>query len=232
MKKIVIPPKKKILSKGKFNDKLFFIEDGNVAVYKTKGDKNILVAQLGRGNLLGEYTFTNISLCSASALSQSDVTVYYLKSSATDDWENTHPELLQKLTKFCDKKGNLDAIARKRKQEKWKYPRHKIEGQVTANLLTEDGQQTDKFFHGNIVDISRDGASFGMELHNKNTARELLTQHLNLSFICNTQNKKMKFSATGKIVRVSFQSYTSYKIHIRFDKLLAEKIIDTITGKE
>jgi len=87
MGKIVVPEKKKILSKGKYNDRLFFIEDGKVAVYKTKGDKNILVAQLGRGNLLGEYTFTTISLCSASALTQSEVTMYHLKSSATDDWD-------------------------------------------------------------------------------------------------------------------------------------------------
>lgn len=231
MKKVVVPPKKKILAKGKFNDKLFFIEDGKVAVYKTKGDKNILVAQLGRGNLLGEYSFTTISLCSASALTQSEVTMYYLKSAATDDWADKHPELLQKLTKFCDKKGNLDDIARRRKQEKWKYPRHNIEGKVSANLLTEKGEKTDKFFHGELVDISRDGTSFGVEIQNKNTARDLLTKKVNLSFSCPLKNDKLEFSASGKVVRVSFHHYSSYKVHIHFDPLIEESLLQKITGK-
>jgi CRP-like cAMP-binding protein len=230
--KIVVPAKKKILSKGKSNDRLFFIEDGKVAVYKTKGDKNILVAQLGRGNLLGEYTFTTISLCSASALTQSDVTMYHLKSSATDDWDEKHPGLLQKLTKFCDKKGNLDEIARRRKMEKWKYARHKIKGMVTANLLTKEGQKTESFFHGDLIDISRDGASFGVEIQNKKTARALLTEHLDLSFTCNLGDEEISFSAVGKVVRVSFQLYSSYIVHIYFDTLIEENVIEKITGKE
>lgn len=232
MKKVVVPPKKKILAKGKFNDRLFFIEDGKVAVYKQKGDKNIVVAQLGRGNLIGEYTFTTISLCSASVLTQSEVTMYYLKSSATDDWGGKHPGLLQKLTKFCDKKGNLNDIGRRRKQQKWKYSRHKIKGMVTANLLTKEGQKTEKFFHGKLLDISRDGSSFGLEIQNKKTARALLTQHLNLSFTCNPEDEKINFSAIGKVVRVSFQLYSSYIVHIRFDKLIEENLIEKITGKE
>jgi CRP-like cAMP-binding protein len=232
MGKIVVPAKKKILSKGKSNDRLFFIEDGKIAVYKAKGDKNILVAQLGRGNLLGEYTFTTISLCSASALTQSEVTMYHLKSSATDDWEEKHPGLLEKLTKFCDRKGNLDDIARRRKKEQWKYPRHKIKGIVTANLLTKEGQKTENFHHGDLIDVSRDGTSFGVEIQNKKTARALLTEHLDLSFTCNRGDEKITFSAVGKVVRVSFQLYSSYLVHIHFDTLLEENLIEKITGKE
>ena len=233
MKKIVVPEKKKILAKGKFNDKLFFIEDGKIAVYKTKGDKNILVAQLCRGNLLGEYTFTTISLCSASALTQSEVTMYYLKSSATDDWEEKHPDLLQKLTKFCDKKGNIDEIARRRKQEKWKYPRFSAQGNVTANLLTEEDEKTDKFFHGDIVDISRDGASFGIIIHNKKQARDLLMRRLHLSFACELANNEgIKFDTTGIVVRVSFHHYSSYIIHLRFDMLIDENIVEKCAVNE
>ena len=232
MKKIVVPPKKKILAKGKFNDRLFFIEDGKVAVYKQKGDKNIVVAYLERGNLLGEYTFLTISLCSASVLTQSEVTMYALKSSATDDWEEKHPGLLQKLAAFCDQKGNLSDIDRRRKQEKWKYSRYKVNGTVTANILTKEGQKTEKFFHGKLLDISKDGTSFGVEIQNKKTARALLTQHLDLSFTCNLGGEKRTFSVVGKVVRVSFELYNSYIVHIHFDSLLEENLIAKITGKE
>ena len=233
MQKIKVPAKKKILSKGQFNNRLFFIEDGKLAVYKQKEGKNELVAQLGRGNILGEYTFTTISLCSANVLSQSEVTLYSLKNSATDEWEEKHPGLLQKLTKFCDKRGNLSEIDRRRKQEKWKYPRYKTQGIVTANLLDKEGQKTDRFFHGKLLDLSRDGASFGVEIQNRKTARALLTKHIRLTFSCMAGNDTISFYASGRVVRVSYHLYSSYTVHIRFDTFAEENLIETLAaGKE
>ena len=46
------------------------------------------------------------------------------------------------------------------------------------------------------------------------------------------EDEKINFSAIGKVVRVSFQLYSSYIVHIRFDKLIEENLIEKITGKE
>jgi len=83
-----------------------------------------------------------------------------------------------------------------------------------------------------LIDVSRDGTSFGVEIQNKKTARALLMEHLDLSFTCDLGDEKINFSAVGKVVRVSFQLYSSYIVHIHFDTLLEENLIEKITGKE
>lgn len=232
MSKLVVPPKRKILTQGTFNDRLFLIESGDVVIYKPKGDKNVVVAKLGSGDLLGEYTFTTISLCSASVINQTEVQMRCLESSATDDWEEKQPGLFHKLVKFCQKNGHLNDIARIRKQEKWKFPRHAVQGRVTANLLAKDGTVSDAHFNGSIADISRDGTCFEINCSKKKTARALLARDLVLSFSVNQGEKRLKFSAVGTVVRVSFHLHNDYSIHMRFKNLLQEELITKLAAED
>ena len=48
LKKVIIPPKKILLAKGSYNNRLFFIDKGKVSILQPKGDKHIVLAQLGR----------------------------------------------------------------------------------------------------------------------------------------------------------------------------------------
>ena len=86
LKKAVVPPKKLLLSHGAMNSRLFFIDRGQVTIFFPKGDQNIVLAQLGRGDILGEYTFATISLCSASAVTHTEVQLMCLENSAAAGW--------------------------------------------------------------------------------------------------------------------------------------------------
>ncbi|NOQ45459.1 MAG: hypothetical protein GQ559_02100, partial [Desulfobulbaceae bacterium] len=119
-----------------------------------------------------------------------------------------------------------------RKQEKWKFPRHAVQGRVTANLLAKDGTVSDAHFNGSIADISRDGTCFEINCSKKKTARALLTRDLVLSFSVNQGEKGLKFSAVGTVVRVSFHLHNDYSIHMRFKKLLHEELITKLAAED
>ena len=232
LKKVTVPPQKVILAQGAFNTRLFFIDNGQVTISLPKGDKHIVLAQLGRGDILGEYTFTTISLCSATAVSQTEVQLMYLDSSAADGWENNQPGLYDKLVDFCIKYGRVDDIIKRKKLEKRNATRYSIEGRITATLLTREGKKTETYFRGVLSDLSTTGTCFSIKCSNKTTARALLARHLFLSFSFERGDKKINFSAVGKVVGVSFYLYNDYSVHMRFIKHLQEELIQQVTFQE
>ena len=230
LKKAVVPPKKLLLSHGAMNSRLFFIDRGQVTIFFPKGDQNIVLAQLGRGDILGEYTFATISLCSASAVTHSEVELMYLDSSVTASWEEQYPGLYEKLIDFCLKNGRVDEIIRNKKMEKRQHVRYLAEGVVNAVVLTRDGQKSDIVFRGRLTDISMAGTCFSIRCSKKATARALLAMPMLLSFACGTEENPIAFQAIGKVVRVSFHLYDDYSVHVQFSKHLPEEQIRRVAS--
>jgi CRP-like cAMP-binding protein len=232
MKKVVVPPKKLLLSHGAMNSRLFFIDRGQVTIFFPKGDQNVVLAQLGRGDILGEYTFATISLCSASAVTHTEVELMCLENSATAGWEEQYPGLYGKLIDFCMKNGRVDEILRNKKMEKRQHVRYLAEGVVNAVVLTREGQKSDIVFRGSLTDISMAGTCFAVRINKKATAKALLARHLLLSFSCGTEDNPLTFQAVGKVVRVSFHLYEDYSVHVQFNKHLPEEKVKSVaTGK-
>ena len=232
MKKVVVPPKKLLLSHGSMNSRLFFIDRGQVTIFFPKGDQNIVLAQLGRGDILGEYTFATISLCSASAVTHSEVELMYLDSSVTGSWEEQYPGLYEKLIDFCLKNGRVDEIIRNKKMEKRQHVRYLAEGVVNATVLNREGQKSDIVFRGGLTDISMAGTCFSIRCGKKATARALLARHMLLSFACGTEENPIAFQAIGKVVRVSFHLYDDYSVHVQFNKQLPEEHIRKVASSK
>ena len=222
MKRVVVPRGKVILAKGSYNSKLFFIDKGAVTICFPKGDKHIVLAELGPGEIIGEYTFATISLCSATAVSHSEVSLWYLESQAVDGWEHKQPGLHEKIVDFCLRYGRVDEIIRRKKMEKRTSVRYSAVGRVVANLLTREGKKTEVNFRGSLSEISVTGSSFAVKISKKETARALLARHLLLTFSFEDGEKKTTFSVVGKVVAVSFHLYNDYTVHICFNKPLAE----------
>ena len=232
MKKIVLPPKKIILSHGAYNTRLFFIDQGKVTIIFPRKGKNTVLAQLGRGNLLGEYSFTSIALCSATAVTHTDVKLYCLENKATDTWHDEYPGLYGKINDFCIKHGSLEDIDRWKSLEKRDKPRHSISGPLKGYLLDRDGKKTETYFRGDLSDISLDGCAFEIKLSKKATARALLARHLLLEFAFDIDGKPVEFEMTGKIVKVSFFMYNDYCIHIKFTKAIKKSILERLLKKK
>ncbi len=232
MKKMVIPPKKILLSHGAYNTRLFFIDSGKVTIIFPRKGKNTVLAQLGKGSLLGEYTFTSISLCSATAVSHTEVELYCLENSATDNWEADFPGLYAKINDFCLKHGSIEDISRWKSLEKRNKPRFPLSGKLVGHLLNKDGQKTETYFRGDLSDISMEGCCFEIKISKKATARALLARYLLLSFAFEISGEKVAFNIIGKIVKVSFHMHNDYSIHLQFAKPLSKAVLEKILKNE
>lgn len=228
LKKVVVQPKKIILAHGAYNTRLFFIDSGKVTIIFPKKGKNTVLAQLGSGNLLGEYSFTSISLCSATAVSHTEVSLYVLENKETDSWHEEFPGLYEKIVDFCIKHGSLEDISRWKSLEKRDKPRYDIAGPVKAIVLDKNGEKTDTAFRGSLTDISLEGCGFEIKLSKKSTARALLARQLYVTFILTIKGEEVSFSITGKIIKVSFFMHNDYCIHLSFTKPLKKAILDKI----
>lgn len=231
MKKYVVPPKKMLLTHGAQNNRLFLIDSGQITIFFPKDGKNIVLAQLGRGDILGEYTFSTISLCSASAVTHTEVKLMCLESSAADGWEEQYPGLYEKLVDFCLKSGRVDEIIRNKKMEKRRYDRYAADGKVTAVLLTKEGKKSEVVFRGTLSDISMAGTCFTIHCTKKATARALLARYLLLSIACEDVSEPAILSAIGKVVRVSFHLYDDYSVHVQFNQLLTAEMVKKISSR-
>ncbi len=223
LKKIVVPAKKRILTQEKYNTRLYFIEQGTVTVVSEKGKKNKVIAQLGRGDMLGEYTFTTISLCSASVVSNTEVHLRYLENSATDRWHQDFPGLYENLNRFCTNIGHISAIEARRQQEEKECNSYHVDGRVTAHLLSKEGKKTDTYFKGGLTEVHAQGCCFDFKSSKRETARALLAKNLYLSLMCNRDDKNPTFSLRGKVARVTFQLHNDYSAYILFHKALSEE---------
>lgn len=222
MKKHVLRPKTKILTHGAMNSRLFLIDSGHVIIFFPKDGKNVVLTKLGPGDILGEYTFSTISLCSASAITHTEVQLMCLESSVADDWEDKYPGLFEKLIDFCLKGGRVDEILRNKKMEKRRYERHTAAGPVKATLLTNEGSKTENVFSGGMSDISMSGCCFSARFTKKATARALLARNLLLFISGPQEDDPATMTVVGEVVRVSFHLYGDFSVHVQFSKLLSE----------
>ncbi len=225
MKKLVLRPKTMLLTHGAMNSRLFLIDRGQVIIFMQKEGKNVVLAKLGPGDILGEYTFSTISLCSASAITYTEVQLMLLESGAADGWEDKCPGLYEKLINFCLKGGRVDEILRSKEMEKKRYERHAATGPVKATLLTNEGSLTEVVYSGELVDISKSGCCISMRFSKKALARALLARYLQLFVTSAQEVDPAPISVTGKVVRVSFHLYGDFSVHIQFNKLLHEEVL-------
>lgn len=228
LRKIVIPPKKIILAQGGYNTRLFFIDKGRVAILSPKKEKGRMLAQMGKGNLLGEYSFTSISLCSATAVSVTEVELYCLDNAAADSWYEKYPGLYERLLDFCVKHGNLEEISRWKALEKKDKPRYPVTGPLKGVLLSKEGKKTKTYFRGELVDISLEGCAFEIKISKKATARALLARNLLLYFSFKVDGELIEFERLGKIVKISFYMHNDYCLHIRLEKEIRKELLEKI----
>ncbi len=229
LKKVIVPPKKKILSHGTYNTKLFFIDKGTVTVFITKENKNKIITQLGPGDLLGEYTFTTISLCSASVVSTSTVQLRYVDIAIAEKWVDTTPALYDKVVAYCEQKGKIDDILRQKQLKRHNHPRFNVAGNAMATLLDSKGNKTTSYIKGVLSNVSESGCCFDIHCSKKALAKSLLAKVCHTKLTTGNKDDRIRISTIGKIVRVGCHLHNDYSIHMKFLKPVPKDVLRPLT---
>lgn len=218
-----VVPNKLLLAQGKKNSRLFFIDSGKVTVFFRKGDKNVPLGQLSRGDVLGEENFFGISLCTISAVTQSKVELRHLGRKDAEAWHDKLPGLYEKLAAFCQKHGKSRDLAGRKNLEKRTYERYDASAAATAYLVNVQGEKTDTYFRGPVTDISRSGICLSIKCSKQETARALLGKNVEVSVAFEEMDDKV-FKTFGAIVKVTYHLHNDYDMHVRFSSIISEEV--------
>jgi CRP-like cAMP-binding protein len=222
----VIAPSKLLLAQGKVNNRLIFIDSGKVALFYRKENNNKVVLQLSRGEVIGEDSFFEISLCPLSAATQTEVKLYSLKRAEAEKWHDALPGLYEKLGDFCRRHGKGRQGLSQKKQDQRSSPRYEASGVVTATLLDQQGTPTADYFKGGLSDISRTGLSFEFKCSSYDSARALLARQVKISTLF-SGSEVPAWVTRATIVSVGFHLHNDYSVHLKFDEKIDKQRFQT-----
>ena len=227
MESAVIETNKLLQVQGKISNRLFFIDSGKVALFYRKEGKNIIVAQLGRGDIVGESSFFEISLCPLSAATQAETKLYSLTRQTAEAWREEHPGLSEKLAEFCRKQGKSAEAIASNELDRRSLTRYPVSGVAGAVVLEKDGSPGDNRFKGAMSDISQSGLCFDIKCSKQETARALLAAEVDMSLVFDGR-EDTPLNLRGQITRVSFHLHNDYSVHVRFLEQMEAETFKTL----
>ncbi|NNK58732.1 MAG: cyclic nucleotide-binding domain-containing protein [Desulfofustis sp.] len=227
MESALLDTNKLLQVQGKISNRLFFIDNGKVALFYRKDGKNMIAAQLGRGDIVGESSFFEISLCPLSAATQAETKLYSLTRSAAEAWQEVHPGLYEKVAEFCRKQGKSGEAIAANELDRRSTRRHPISGVAGAVVLQKDGSPGANRFKGGLSDISQSGLCFDIKCSRQETARALLAAEVELALEFD-ERPQAPLQIKGQITKVGFHLHNDYSVHVKFIEPIAESTFKTL----
>lgn len=227
LKEAKLQSDKTIIEQGRHNDKLFFINDGQLKVICLQGDREIFLKNISAGTITGYSTFFPISLATTSVVTLEPVNLNYLERKKLSKIVEEFPGFEAKLESLCSKlvTGKSEDILKQKDVERRVHERFSTQGKVTTRILNAKGEPASTPFFGGLEDLSRGGASYSIKCSKKETARMLLGRSALLNIESKTGDKGPVEPQKGLVVSVQYQMFNDYIIHFKFySPLSVEKL--------
>lgn len=204
-----------LFREGKPNQRLFFLNQGQLNAFFTRKTKDYLISVLEPGAIAGQDSFFPSSFATTSLAVQTSAHLQVLDFAVVADWKTTMPGLVEKLEQFCRQRSVGDLVAAKG-VERRASRRIKVEGSVVAQLLDEGGKPAGKPFRGDLCDLSNTGLACFINATDR-AARLLLGRRLQVRLTIQTHGKHKTVERRGQTVAVNALYIGDYSVHVRFD---------------
>jgi HEAT repeat protein len=223
-----------VFQQGARNDRLIFIRQGQLRLGFSRGEREILIKTVGKGDIVGEDTFFSFSVCTTSLVALSLTKVNFIEKKVLEKWGRKFPALESKLHHYCLRQGKLHEILKNKGMDRRQQERVDLTGIASVHLLSPDGKMTGKRFRGGLLDISHGGLSFLIKAANpKNVSlllgRKLgmqfemakpLLQALQLKWKVPPEKPRIQIRRIGTVIGVTHREEEDYSVHIRFEESL------------
>jgi len=228
MQDLILGVNQTIFSQGKLNTNLYFINQGQLKmIYQDKAG-DVLLYTLGPGQLAGQENFFSTTVCTTSLISLSNVNLKYIAKDSLLKWKKEVPALEQKLSDFCAGFQSATALLKSKKMDRRALKRVKLSGKGQIQLLNRSGEPIGKSFKGELSDISVGGLSFEIRISKEETARLLLGRRISVAFNTSKRRPGQMIDRSGIIVGVYPFPFEDYSIHVKFDKMLDQSVINAV----
>jgi predicted Zn finger-like uncharacterized protein len=229
LKSAKVPAGQPVYEKGQYNSNLYFVQGGNLKIlhFDPKDNKEMVLKELRAGSLFNMEAFFSFTVTTSAVLAEADSDLRYLEQSILDRWRVSFPGIEAKLNSFCRQFEDVRALVKKAGADVRSSPRYLVSMGAIIQFVDSYGKPAKKPFKVSLFDISSGGISFGLKLHRRKDAAQLLGQWLVMQTGYVLDGKKQKFSQKGKIIAAHLQPFGESSVHVQFDKTLpAETIAD------
>ncbi len=228
MKKSRYEPGEPVFRQGDKNDRLYFIDQGQLKmVYAQRGAEK-LIRNLGPGSLAGEDTFFSITVCTTSLVPHSRVKLNSLDRATYEKWEEEQPALASKVKAYSLALKKESDVLREKGLNRRAYRRIKMTGPILFYVLNAAGEPIGKAFKGDMADVSLGGLSFYIKTANRKNALMLLGRRLRVKFDLPGGGGKREVKQVGTITGVINHLFNDYSIHMRFDTPMNKLVLEEI----
>ena len=228
MQDSILEVNKTVFSQGKLNTNLYLIIQGQLKMIYQEKAGDVLLYTLGPGQLAGQENFFSNTVCTTSLISLSNVNLKYITKESLLKWKKEIPTLEQKLLDFCAGFPSATALLKSKKMDRRALKRVKLSGKGQIQLLNSSGEPIGKSFKGQLSDISVGGLSFEIRISKEETARLLLGRRISIAFNTSKSMPGQMIDQSGIIVGVYPFPFEDYSIHVKFDKMLGQSVINAI----
>ncbi|MGL1931880.1 MAG: cyclic nucleotide-binding domain-containing protein [Desulfotalea sp.] len=212
-----------IVSQGKSQKALFFINSGEVRLYYSVNGSDVLIKVLGPGSVIGASAFFDSSVWtfSASCIGRTEISI--LKFKDISELAEDYPSLESRLQDFCYKFEKLEKYFLKSSKDRRIYQRKSVSGKMIVKLIDGRGKLTGTLPRGSLSDISEGGVSLIIRLSKKEHAHVLLGRKVGVPLSL-TEKGGMTKMRSGQIlgVRTIHGIENEYSVHIKYDKPINE----------
>jgi CRP-like cAMP-binding protein len=217
-----------IFKQGERDSNLYFINQGQLEVNYSVGGEEILLQTVGSGYVVGEETFFSNTVCTTSMRTLSGVKLNFLEKDSLMKWKDQFPALESKLHNHCLRSMKVYDLLERKGLDRRSQKRVNISGKAVIQLLNDSGNPVGNPFRARLSDISVGGLSFYIKIPKKEVARSLLGRSLNMKFILPNGSSEDKIDQNGTVVAVHSQHFDDYSVHIKFDAMLSEKVVEEV----
>jgi len=225
---VTFRPAQKIFDQGIRSHNLYFINAGQAKHLFTQGNREMFIKRVGPGNVAGEDTFFDASLCTSTLVAIDRVKANFISNDSLKLWQTTAPQLEAKLKAFCAKEEKINDLLKRNAMDRRTQRRVVFPGRVLIKVVDFSGKPVGNTMQGKIGDVSIGGASFFIKAADREHAQMLLGNKLHLRF--NLPPNMVEFERIGLALGVrhhadAVNSLEQYSVHIKFDKILSDKDI-------
>ena len=217
-----------IFEEGKSNDRLYLIDSGELKMTYRRGNEEMLLKILGRGDMAGEDTFFSITYCTTSLVTLSMVDLKFLEKESLNKLEKNHPWVGSKIQDYCLKIKQVPDLLKKKNLNRRIRERYKLKGMITFQIINKNGGGMGNNYIGSLSDISSTGLSFFIRTSKKKRIRLLLGRRINLKFSLSQNEFARKLNLDGTVVGVYNHFFNDFSVHVRFDKKIAENLFTEV----
>lgn len=180
------------------------------------------------GEIIGEDTFFQDSLCTTSLRTFTRARYRYLEKDVLRKCAREHPALEQKLRSYCGKLEKTHDLLKRKGWDRRSDHRYRISGKGIVQVLGNSGAPMGSPVRGDLADISARGLCFYLRLSKKETARLLLGRRLALKFAIQVNGTSLHIDQTGLVVAILSHPFDDYTAHVRFDEVLAKELVEKV----